>query len=76
LPPLSSQKYEASSFKGPVLKEVKIRNNLDLDAVQPWLKRNKMKNAKIKQILKQARKAIDNPEISEFNWMYPQDRVH
>jgi hypothetical protein len=34
-----------------------------------------MKNAKIKQILKQARKAIDNPETSEFNWMYPQEFI-
>lgn len=37
-----------------------------------WCKANRMKNCLVKRILKQARKALKNPTVQEFTWLYPE----
>jgi hypothetical protein len=43
-----------------------------LDATKAWCKSNKMKNAKIKKILRSAKRALKKPDLQSFVWLYPE----
>lgn len=53
---------------------MKIRHESELEVCRLWLRENKIKNGRVKHILKHARKAVQNSSTSEsgFVWLYPE----
>jgi hypothetical protein len=55
----------------PVLFGVRISTKQDLEATKSWCKSNKMKNAKIKKVLRSAKRALKN-SLQSFVCLYPE----
>jgi hypothetical protein len=66
------REYKVPNPLGPVLFGVRISTEQDLDATRAWCKSNKMKNAKIKKVLRSAKRALRNPDLQSFVWLYPE----
>jgi hypothetical protein len=70
--PQTSGEFVAEAKSETCLKGVKITSEADLEKTRQWCKENRLKNGRIKHILKHAKKTIHNPEISDFTWLYPE----
>jgi hypothetical protein len=66
------REYKASNPLGPVLFGVRISTEPDLDVTRAWCKSNNMKNAKIKKILRSAKRALKKSDLQSFVWLYPE----
>jgi hypothetical protein len=66
------REYKVPNPLGHVLFGVRISTEQDLDATRAWCKSNKMNNAKIKKVLRSAKRALRNPDLQSFAWLYPE----
>lgn len=48
-----------------------MRSLEDLEVIRTWCRAIKLKNGRIKNILKRARRAVLNPSMPDFIWLYP-----
>jgi hypothetical protein len=65
------KEYKVQNPSGPVLFGVRLSTEQGLEATKSWCKFNKMKNAKIKKVLRSAKRALKNPNDQSFVWLYP-----
>jgi hypothetical protein len=66
------KEYRVQNPLGHVLFEVSISTEQDLEATKSWCKSNKMKNAKIKKVLRSGKRALKNPNLQSSVWLYPE----
>jgi hypothetical protein len=66
------KEYKVQNPMGPVLFGVRISTKQDLETTKAWCKSKKMKNAKIKKVLRGAKRALKNPDLQSFVWLYPE----
>jgi hypothetical protein len=64
------KEYKVQNPLGPVLFGARILTEQDLEATKSWCKSNKMKNAKIKKVLRSAKRALKNLNLQSFVWLY------
>jgi hypothetical protein len=66
----SFKEYKVQNPLGPVLFRVRISTEQDLEATKAWCKSYRMKNVKIKKVLRSAKHALKNPDLQSFVWLY------
>jgi hypothetical protein len=64
------KEYKVYNPLGPVLFGVKISTEQDSKTTKAWCRSNKMKNAKITKVLRSAKRALRNPDLQNFVWLY------
>jgi hypothetical protein len=69
--PRTSREFAAEAKSEICLKGVKITSEADLEKTRQWCKENRLKNGRIKHILKHAERALHNLEISEIHLAVP-----